>query len=165
MRHLQLSKSLHRNIEATASIKVANISVGAASHTLTVRAFQLVSLTNSTVGVQYALTGEREAAYPIKGFAGKATLDSFVEIVQNVVHELADSSSVQLAQPSKTGAYRLRYTRCGLSNQMRLMNEVLPEFDFDPFTTNISVTCTCGSKIHQEAALRLKGLPIRIGGH
>lgn len=163
MRHLQLSKSLYRTVAALPSIKAATISLGAAGHTLTVRALQLTALTKATAGVQYSELSERESAYPVKSYAGKPAVAVFTAIAQTVVGQLADNHSVQLAQSTSTGEYRLRYTRCSLTNQMRAMNEALPEFDFDPFTVNLSVVCSIGSKTRQEAVLRLHGLPIRVG--
>ncbi len=163
MRHLQLSKSLYRTVSALPGIKAASVSLGAAGHTLAVRALQLTALTGATVGVQYSELSERESVYPVKSYAGKVVLKDFTNTIQTVVGELADNHNVQLAQSAATGEYRLRYIRCSLTNQMRLLNEALPEFDFDPFTANVTVACSAGSKTRQEAALRLHGLPIRIG--
>jgi hypothetical protein len=163
MRHLLLSKSLTRSIGALPSIQSATVSLGAASHTLTVRALQLTALMNSTIGVQYAPIGEREAVYPVKEYAGRKNIDTVIDTIHSIVGGLADNHNVQLVQSAAANEYRLRYTRCGLSDKMRLLNEVLPEFDFDPFTTNISLRCVRGSKSQQENVMRLHGLPIRIG--
>lgn len=163
MRHLQLSKSLFRSINAVPVLRAAFVSLGAAGHTLTVRALQLTALANATVGVQYAPVGEREAVYPVKSYAGRSSLNTFVNTARVLVSTLADNHSVQLAQVSNTGEYHLRYTRCGLTDEMRVLNDTLPEFDFDPFTANLTVRCVRSSKARQEVALRLAGLPIRIG--
>lgn len=163
MRHLQLSKSLFRSVNAVPRLRRASISLGAASHTLTVRALQLTALANATVAVLYAPIGEREAVYPVKSYAGRAALNAFAATARTLVGSLADNHSVQLAQVSSTGEYLLRYTRCSLTDEMRVLNDTLPEFDFDPFTANLTVSCTRGSKTRQESALRLAGLPIRVG--
>jgi hypothetical protein len=164
MRHLQLSKSLYRTVSALPAVKSAEVSLGAAGHTLTVRALQLTALANAAVGIAYAPLSERDAVYPTKRFSGKSQLGAFTALTREIVGSLADNHSVQLAQSAKTGEYRQRYTRCTLTNKMRLLNEALPEFDFDPFTANLSVQCRRGSPARQEALLRLHGLPIRVAG-
>lgn len=165
MRHLQLAKSLYRSVGALPAVKSGSVSLGAAGHTLTVRSLQLIALLNSTVGLQYAPLGEREAVYPVKGYAGRAAVQQLVRRVQLIADQLADNRRVQLAQITATGEYRLRYTRCSLTDGMRRLNEALPEFDFDPFTANILLRCIRGTPVRQEALLRLHGLPVRVGRH
>ncbi len=164
MRHLLLSKSLYRSAAALPKLKAAEISLGAASHTLVVRALQLVALTNSPTGVAYSAISERDAVYPAKRFSGRAQLGHFVDTAREIVGTLADNRSVQLAQSAHTDGYRQRYTRCALTNKMRLLNETLPEFDFDPFTANVVVQCSRSTPTRQEALLRLHGFPIRVSG-
>lgn len=163
MRHLLLSKNLYRGLNALPAVKAASVSFGAAGHTLTVRALQLAAVVASTPGVAYAPLGEREAVYPIKGYAGSASLRQVAAAVRGIAGHLADSDAVQLAQPENAGVYRLRYTRCSLTNRMRLLNDALPEFDFDPFTANVILHVAAKRPYLAEAALRLHGLPIRVG--
>jgi hypothetical protein len=46
---------------------------------------------------------------------------------------------------------------------MRLLNEALPSFDFDLYTTNFRVVCAGRNAREHENAMRLAGLPVRIG--
>lgn len=163
MRHLLLSKSLYRNQGALPKVKAGAVSLGASNHTLVVRALELARLAGVGPKLAYAELSERNRIYPSKRYAGAESLRDFRSLLRTVVQQLADSKSAQITQPSKTGEYRLRYVRCDLTGEMRLLNEALPSFDFDLYTTNFRVVCAGRNPREHENAMRLAGLPVRIG--
>jgi hypothetical protein len=163
MRHLLSSKTLYHNQNQMPKVKAAQVSLGAAPHTLVVRALELARLANVSPKLQYAELSERNGIFPAKRFAGATHLNEFAGLLRNVVQQLADSKSAQITQPSETGEYLLRYVRCDLTGEMRLLNEALPSFDFDLYTTNFSVKCTGATPREHENTMRLAGLPVRIG--
>lgn len=164
MRHLQLSKHLYRNQNNVPAVKSVQVSIGAASHTLIVRRLQLAALTSLPPQLSYAALSEREAVYPTKGYS-KTQVSDVSEQLQKIAQNLADNDIVQLRQPASGNAdYRLRFVRCNLTASMRQFNERLPDFDFDPFTINATLSINHkASKEKHEARLRLNGLPIRLG--
>jgi hypothetical protein len=163
MKQYLLSKQLHRNQNSVAQLKAIHASVGAAPHTLIVRALQLSFIGVKAPKLIYNATGERDVVYPGISYSGAARRTAAVQMVRSLVVGLAENNGVQLAQSSKVGEYYLRYTRCDLTGKMRRLNDALPEMDFDMYTTNFKVRCS-GSNVHEhEAAMRIHGIPIRIG--
>jgi len=145
-------------------MKSVQVSIGAASHTLIVRRLQLAALTGLPPQLSYASLSEREAVYPTKGYS-KAQIAAVSKQLQAVARNLADNDSIQLRQPASENVdYRLRFVRCNLTPMMRQLNERLPDFDFDPFTINVTLSLDRkASKEKHESRLRLSGLPIRLG--
>jgi hypothetical protein len=162
MKQYLTSKQLHRNQNSVAQIKAVHASVGAAPHTLIVRALQLSVIGIKAPKLIYNATGERDVVYPGVSYSGAARRVAAVQMIRSVVVGLAESNSVQLSQASVTGEYFMRYTRCDLTGKMRRLNEALSEMDFDMYTTNVKLRCSGRTVRDHEAAMRLNGVPIRI---
>lgn len=164
MRHLQLSKHLYRNQNTLPVIKSTQLSIGAANHTLLVRSLQLAVLLNQAPQMAYADNSERDVVYPLKGYT-KSQTAVVTGLLSAIAKNLADNNIVQLRQTAASGQqYRLRFIRCNLTDRMRQLNERLPDFDFDPYTINSTISLSAsGTKENHERLLRLSGLPIRLG--
>jgi len=89
MKQYLLSKQLHRNQYSVPQLKAVHASMGAAPHTLIVRALQL-----SVVGIKapkliYNATGERDVVYPGVSYSGSAARVAAIQLLRSVAVGLA----------------------------------------------------------------------------